>query len=144
MEKEFEDHHIVVVEHGLELDDVLDVLVEFFAGDELVDVRDEDVFVVRTVEDLDHSASGDLGVDAPEEVMQGLLGGGLPKAGYVAALWIDAREDVADGPIFAGRVHALQNDQESLLLACIENLLQVGEILPVRVEDVSRGIFVFK
>ncbi len=126
VEEELEDDDVVVGEHGLELVDVVESAADFFRGDELVDAGGEDVLVVGAVEDLDHAAWWDLGVDAPEEVVAGFDGGGDFECGYVAALGVDAREDVADGAVLAGGVHALEDDEHGLLLAGVEDFLKAG------------------
>ena len=79
-----------------------------------VDARDQDILIVRAVEDADHAAGGKALLAAPEEVMLGFERGGRLEAGDVAALRVDAGEDVADGAVFAGGVHALQHDEHSL------------------------------
>ena len=71
VKKKLQDDDVVVVEHGLEFVDVFEAAPDFFWGDDLVDAGGEDVFVVGAVEDLDHAAWRDLGVDAPEEVVAG-------------------------------------------------------------------------
>jgi len=65
VEEELEDEDIVVGEHGLELENVFEVLVDFFTRAKFVDVGDEDVFVVRAVEDIDHAAGGNGSVGPP-------------------------------------------------------------------------------
>ncbi len=96
------------------------------ARDELVDAGGEDVFVVRAVEDTDHAAGRDLGVDAPEKVVAGFERGGDFEGGDVAALGVDAGEDVADGAVFAGGVHALEDDKQGFGLAGVEDILKVS------------------
>ena len=71
VEIELEDEDVVVGEEALELVDVFEAAVGDVVGDEFVDARGEDVFVVGAVEDADHAAGRDLGVDAPEEVVAG-------------------------------------------------------------------------
>ena len=88
-----------------------------------MDTRGEDVFVVGAVEDADHAAGRDLGVDAPEEVVAGFEWGGDFERGDVAALGVDAGEDVADGAVFAGGVHALEDDEQGFGLAGVEDVL---------------------
>ena len=93
------------------------------ARDELVDARGEHVFVVGAVEDADHAARRDLGVDAPEEVVAGFERGGHLEGCDIASLGVDAGEDVADGAVFAGGVHALKDDEQGLGLAGVEDIL---------------------
>ncbi len=50
---------------------------------------------------------------------------------HLAALRIDARHDVLDDAILAGRIHALQHDQHRPVVVGIEPFLQLGEALGV-------------
>ena len=87
---------------------------------------------------------GTCGVDAPEEVVASFERGGDFELSDVAALRIDAGEDVADGAVLAGGVHALQDDEQRLGLAGVEDLLQIGELLAVLDEDGFGGLFGFE
>jgi hypothetical protein len=133
---ELEDEDVVVVEKALELVDVFEPPVRNVAGDEFVDARREDVFVVRTVEDADHAAWRDLGMDAPEEVVTGFEWSGDLEGGDVAALGVDAGEDVADGSVFTRGVHALQDDEQGFGLTGVEDILKLIE--PVAMLDQDR------
>jgi hypothetical protein len=127
VEVELEDEDVVVGEETFEFVDVFEAAVRDVAGDELVDAGGEDVFVVGSVEDADDAARRDLGVYAPEEVVAGLERSGDFEGGDSAALRVDTGEDVADGTVFACGVHALENDEKSLGLAGVEDILKVGE-----------------
>jgi len=67
-------------------------------------------------------------VDAPEEVVALLERGGRLEGGDVAALGVDAGEDVADGAVLASGVQALKDDEKRLLLAGVEDFLEVGQL----------------
>ncbi len=56
---------------------------------------------------------------------------GTLKGCDVAALGVDAGEDVTDGAVFTGSVHALKNDEQGFLLAGVKDVLKVGKLLPV-------------
>ena len=99
----------------------------------------EDVFVVGAVEDADHSAGRDLGLAAPEEVVAEFEGGGDFEGRDVAALGIDAGEDVADDAVFAGGVHALEDDENGFCLGGVEEFLEVGELRAVLGGDAFGG-----
>jgi hypothetical protein len=99
---------------------------------------------VGAVEDADHAAGRDLGVDAPEEVVAGFERGGHFKGGDIAALGIDAGEDVADGAVFACGIHALKNDEQGFCLACVEDILKVSEFFAMFNQDGFGGLFGFK
>jgi hypothetical protein len=68
-------------------------------------------------------------------VVTGFERGGNFEGGDVAALRVDAGEDVADGAIFAGGVHALEDDEQSFGLTGVEDVLQVGELLAMLDQD---------
>jgi hypothetical protein len=140
VQEELEDDDVVVDEHALEGVDVFEATTHRLGGDELVDTRGEDVFVVRAVEDADHASGRDCGVSAPEEVVTGLKRCGHLERGDIAALGVDAGEDVADGAVLAGGVHALENDEQGLLLAGVEDLLQLVELSAVLDEDCGSGL----
>ncbi len=120
--------------------DVVEPLTDDFGRDELVDAGDEDVLVVRAVEDADHAAGGDGCVGSPEEVVTGLERGGDFEGSDVAALRIDAGEDVADGAVLAGGVHALEDYQDRFLLAGVEDFLEFVEGVAVFGEDECGGV----
>ena len=139
VEEEFEGEDVVVGEHGLELVDVFETATDGFGRDELVDSWGEDVLVVRPVEDLDHAAGGYLGVDAPEEVVARFDGCGDFEGGYIATLGVDSGEDVADGAVLASGIHALEDDEQGLRLAGVEEFLKAGELLTVFGENGCSG-----
>ena len=68
---------------------------------------------------------------SPKEVVAGFERRGHLEGGDVATLGVDAGEDVADGTVFAGCVHALQDDEQGLALVGVEDVLQICELLPV-------------
>src|SRR5216683_5688203 len=96
VQEKLEDDDVVVEERALELVDVFEAAPDGLGGDELVDPRREDVLVVRAVEDADHAARGNGLVNAPEKIVACFEGRWDLEGGYVAALGIDAGEDVAD------------------------------------------------
>ena len=108
---------------------------------EVVDAHDEHVLVVGTVEDADHAAGWDLSMDTPEKVVAGFEGGGHLEGGDLATLRIDAGEDVADGAVFAGAIHALKDDEQGLGLIGVEDVLEVGELFAMRGEESLGGVF---
>jgi hypothetical protein len=74
----------------------------------------------------------------PEEVVTRLQWGRHLEGSDVAALRVDAGEDVADGAVFACGIHALEDDEEGLGLVGVEGVLEVGEEGAVLDED-GRG-----
>jgi hypothetical protein len=128
VEEELEDEDVAVGEGLLPGVDVVHAAVGLFAGDEAVDAGGEHILIVRAVEDADHAAGGSSGLAAPEELVAGFERGGDFEGGDVAALGIDAGEDVADGAVFASRVHALEDDEQSFGLGGVEDFLELIEL----------------
>ena len=56
--------------------------------------------------------------------MAGFEGCGDFEGGDVAALRVDAGEDVTDGAVLACCVHALEDDEDGLFLAGVEDVLK--------------------
>src|SRR6266540_3934399 len=108
VQEELADDGAAVDQQPLEVVDLLVTLLPDLAGDELVDAHDQDVLVVGPVEDADHAVGGGAAVDAPEEVVVQLDLIGSFERGDLAALRIDAGEDLADGAVLdAGGVELL-------------------------------------
>ena len=84
-----------------------------------VDFDDEHVLIVRAVEDADASAFGQGLHVAPEEVVVEFFGRGFFKAEDLTALGVHAGHDVADGSVFAGGVHCLEDQQQRMRIRCI-------------------------
>ena len=76
-----------------------------------VDAHDQDLFVVRAIEDADAAAFRQVLEGPPEKVVVEVLGAGLLERRHLAALGVDARHDVLDGAVFAGGVQRLKNQQ---------------------------------
>ena len=53
---------------------------------------------------------------APEEIVIEFFGAGLLETENLATLWIDAGHDVPNGAIFAGTVHALEDQQQRIVV----------------------------
>ena len=77
-----------------------------------MDARNDDVFIVGSVENADHAAGRDSLLDAPEEIVLELGLGRDLEAGHVAAHWIDAAKDFPDGAVLTGSVATLEHDEE--------------------------------
>lgn len=48
---------------------------------------------------------------------------------HVATLWVDPGHDMLDGPVLAGSVHGLENDEQGILVLRIKNFLEFGNTL---------------
>ena len=71
------------------------------------DAYDEDLFIVRSVEDGDLALARSALVNAPQEVVSSFFGGRYLERCDVAALWIESRHDAPDRAVLARRIHAL-------------------------------------
>ena len=91
-----------------------------------MDADDEDFLVVRTVEDADAAALGQASGVAPHEVVVEFLDDGCLNE-YTWTLRIDARHDVLDRAVFAGRVHRLEDEQQGPAVLGIEHVLLFGQ-----------------
>ena len=100
-----------------------------------VDLHDEDVLVVRPVEDADPAPLGQAPHVPPEEVVVELLGRRLLEAEDLAALGVDPGHDVLDRAVLAGRVHRLEDDQHRVAVVGVEQVLGLGQVREVLVED---------
>ena len=125
-------------EQPLELDDPLRAPPPHLLGREPENSHRDDVLVVRAVEDPDHPACRALGVDAPEEVVRELDRRGRLERRDATALRVDTREDVADRPVLAGGVEALEDEEDAPLSLGVEALLQRRELLEQRGELLLR------
>ena len=92
-----------------------------------MDPDDEDVLVVRSVEDRDLARPRGLLVDAPQVVVGQLLLGGPLERRHLHALRVDLVEHVADGAVLAARVGGLDHDEHLVRALGVEELLEVLE-----------------
>ena len=68
--------------------------------------------------------SGRCRVVRREKIMLQLVGGGLFEAEHFAALRIKPGHDVADGTVLAARIHSLKNQQQSIAVGGVMQILQ--------------------
>jgi len=88
------------------------------------------LFIIRTIEDPDAAALGQVLHVAPHEVVIELFARGLLETHDLAALRIHPGHDELDGAVLAGRIHGLQHDQHSPLVLGVELVLHLGEVTP--------------
>ena len=101
--------------------------------------HDEDFLVVRTVEDADPPALGQVSDVAPHEVVVELLRRGLLERGHLAPLRIDAGHDVFDRAVFASRVHRLEHKQQGPAVLGVKDVLLFRQPRNAALEEV-RGV----
>ena len=78
---------------------------------------------------------------ALEEIVLQFLVRRLLEAEHLAALRVEARHDVFDRAVFAGRIHRLQHDQHGICIASPEQLLGCGELFAILLENLHRPFF---
>src|SRR5262245_4124286 len=105
----------------LEVDDGLEPAFPDVAVDELwwqilrledfgMDTNDQDLLIVRAVEDADPTAFGKRHRSAPEKIVRELDRAGMLKADHLDALRVDAGHHVLDDAILAGGIQRLKDD----------------------------------
>src|SRR4051794_21338294 len=140
VQEELDDARAGVLEQRLE---VVDVAVAPAPGrlvDEAVHARDEDVLVVRAVEDRDLAAARRAGVDAPEEVVVELHLARDLERGDADALRVHPGEHVLDRPVLAAGVHGLQDDEQRPRRLGVEAILEPAEVLGEVAERLLRRL----
>jgi hypothetical protein len=85
------------------------------------------VFVI-SVEDAYASAGRQAPRRPPQKIVLQILRARMPEGVNLTALRIETGHDVLDDAIFAGRVHALENDQDRPSILGIELLLHSGKM----------------
>ena len=88
----------------------------------------EHLLVIGAVEDHQLAAAGCQLVGAPQEMMGFLFRGRFFEGRNSARRRIGRGEDVADGDILAGGVHALQDDEDAVRLSGEHQLLQLAQL----------------
>src|SRR5262249_18441052 len=73
----------------------------------------------------------------PHEVVIEVFPRGLLEREHLAALRIDARHDVLDGAVLAGRIHRLKDEQQRPAVLGVEHVLLFGEPLDAAREQIS-------
>src|SRR5437764_415746 len=98
-------------------------LLPHFLRNKVLYANDQDILVLRAVEDGDHAAWRRLLVIAPEEIMVQLFASRHLKRPDLTSLWIDPFEHTADRTVFPTGIHCLEDDQQALLMLGVEPLL---------------------
>ena len=107
-----------------------------------MDAGDQHLLVPGPVVDADHAAGGQGDGVAPEEIMVQLDRAGGLEAGDVAALGVDAVEDMLDGAVLAGGIHRLEDAEHPPAVLGIELVLQGREALGAFDQQGGAGVLV--
>ena len=97
--------------------------------DQVMDASDQDVLVMRSVEDGNFTQGRCGTMDPPQEIVRTLQGGRLLEPHHFAALWIHRTQDVFDRPVLAACVQRLQANQDRSPSVGVEQLLQFSQPL---------------
>ena len=100
-----------------------------------VDPHHQHFLVIGAVEDTDPAAFRQHLVGPPQIIVIQLLGGRRLEAVHLAALRVDAGHHMLDGPILAGGVHGLKDEQQRVGILGVEDVLILGQL-----GDVSRQL----
>ena len=106
-------------------------------GDQVVDPHDQNILVLRAVEDADLALARGFLMDPPEEIVRQLVFAGRLEGNDLAALRVQGAGDVPDRPVFSAGVHRLQDDQDGTLVLGVEKVLELGKTLEVLLRLVS-------
>src|SRR6185312_9425593 len=101
---------------ALDFGDLSEARADQFLGVAFAGGGNDDVLIVGAVEDAELASGREHGVNAPEVVMGLLCGVRLFEGCGAAMERIDSGEDLANGAVLAGGVHALEHDEERVLL----------------------------
>ena len=84
---------------------------------------DEDVLVMRAIEDADLALLRQPFADPPQEAVPPFFRGRRLERGDPDALGVEAADDVGDRAVLAAGVHALQHQQHGVLRRGVAHLL---------------------
>src|SRR5581483_2212394 len=146
IEEELQDHGALARQIALDRGNVGEALLPDVLGHQLrrdfllekqlaMHAHDQAFFVIGAVEYADAPALRQLDHGAPHEVVIELERRRLLERGDLAALWIDAVENVFDRAVLAGSIHGLEDQQQRPAVLRIELLLKIAQAFAVGIED---------
>src|SRR5271156_155581 len=135
MEKEFQDQRAVARQVPLKGHDILVAIFPqigtgwfgwkpLLLEKRLVNPNDGELLVIRAVENCDPPPLRQHLRTAPEVIVRQLLRRRLLEGVDVHALRADARHYVSDRAVFAGRIHALENDEQRVSSISVKGILK--------------------
>ena len=89
----------------------------------------QNLLVIRTIEDADAPALRKFSRGVPEEIVVQIFGTGMFEADHLTALRIDAGHDVLNHAVLACRVHCLEDQQQRPGIRSIKQALPFAELL---------------
>jgi hypothetical protein len=84
---------------------------------------DQHLLVIGSVEDPDPPALREISGRAPKKVVLQFRRARMLETEYLAALRIDAGHYMLNSAVLASRVHGLKNQQDGMMVGCVEKLL---------------------
>jgi hypothetical protein len=106
-----------------------------------VHADDQHLLVIGSIEDADPPAFRQIARGAPEKIVLQFRGTWMLEAEYLAALRIDPGHHVLDGAILSGRIEGLKNQQNRVVIGCVEKLLLCAELRNVLFQEVLVLLF---
>src|SRR6516164_7556701 len=105
--------------------------------DVLVHSHDQDLLVVRAIENADVAALGQATGMPPEKVVIEILRRGLFEGKNLATLRVDTRHHVLDGAVLPDGVHGLKDQQQRPAVLRIKQFLLLGQPVLTAVEELG-------
>src|SRR3954447_18563704 len=128
MEAKLQHSRIVIRQHTLPMVDIRVAPPPALLRNKLMYPRDQDIFVVRSIENPDRPLWRRDLVTTPEEIMCQILAGWHLERFNLDTLRIDTVEDPTHRSVLAAGVPSLQHDQHALIAGSIEQLLKLGQL----------------
>src|ERR1700676_5044974 len=123
MQKEFQNLDLILRKVSFKPIDLAISSLPNFLGNEFVHPNNQNIFVLRTIEDADHAFFGHSLVNTPKEVVGQLFAIRYLKGDHRTSLRTDTRHHMADGSVLAGSIHPLQNNQKRTFFFGIKQIL---------------------
>src|ERR1043165_6190847 len=131
MQEKLNNQRTLVGQHLFKLIDVLKTLFPHGLWREVMHAHNQQIFIMRAVEDAKHALLRCGFMNAPEIIVAQLLFGRILETGDVAAGGIDAAEDMVDRAILAARIHGLNNDEQRKAAIDVKLLLKLPQLFEV-------------
>src|ERR1019366_1944495 len=128
VQEEFQYLHVVFAQRLFKLVDLVVTPRPDILGNEVVDAYDENIFVMRAVENPDIAVLGNGLVYAPEKIVRGFLGRWRFEWRDGASLRVHAGHYVPNRAVFSGGIDSLKNDQQGVFVLGVEQVLQLVEL----------------
>src|SRR5262249_48471516 len=109
-----------------------------------MDTDNENLLIVRTVEDSDTSALRKTHGRSPEEIMVEILCARVFETEDLTSLRVHAGHDMLDRAVFPGGIHGLKYQQHGVPVVRIEQTLQGAQLLRVLLQEPLIVIFGFE